>query len=83
MTCRRRRAQQLAAEIGAEQIKQEREDRLNCDRDYWLRRREADRPAMEKLTEKYQEIVDLSPFRQKLSKVVAKLEKEIRRMPGG
>jgi hypothetical protein len=34
---------------------------------------------METLTARYQEIVDLSPFRQKLLKVVANLEKEVRR----
>jgi hypothetical protein len=76
---RRRRAKQIAAEIETEREKQAREDRLNRDRDYWLRQREADRPVMAKLTERYQEIVDLSPFRQRLLKVVAKLEKEIRR----
>jgi len=76
---RRRRAKQIAAEIEAERVKQDREDRLNRDRDYWLRQREVDRPVMEKLTAPYQEIVDLSPFRQKLLKVVANLEKEVRR----
>jgi hypothetical protein len=34
---------------------------------------------MAKLTERYQEIVDMSPFRQKLLKVVAELDKEIPR----
>jgi hypothetical protein len=75
----RRRFAQITIEIEAEKEKQAREDWLNRDRDYWLRQREADRPVMEKLTEQYQEIVDLSSFRQKLLKVVAKLEKEIRR----
>jgi hypothetical protein len=75
----RRRYAQITIEIEAEKEKQAREALLNRDRDYWLRQREADRPAMEKLTERYQSEVDLSPFRQKLLKVVAKLDKEIRR----
>jgi hypothetical protein len=80
---RRRRAAEIAREIEVAKEKQEREDRLSRDRDYWLREREKDRGLMTQLTERYQQIVDDSPFRRKmLAKLaeVAKLQKDIDRL---
>jgi hypothetical protein len=82
---RRKRAAEIAREVAADREKQEREDRRDNvkDRDYWLREREKDGPLMAKLVERYQQIVDDSPFRREmLAKLaeLAELDKQLNRV---
>jgi hypothetical protein len=70
---RRRRAAQIAAEIKLERERQEREDCLERSARWWSQERERDKPIMEKLTERYQEIMD-APFRKKMLAKLAELE---------
>lgn len=80
---RRKRAAEIAREVAADREKQARDDRLARDTNWWLKQRERDKPIMDKLTARYQEIVDDSPFRRKMLAKLAELdqlEKEISRL---
>jgi hypothetical protein len=70
---RRKRATEIAREVAADREKQAREDRLARDTNWWLQERERDKPIMEKLTARYQEIMD-APFRKKMLAKLAELE---------